>query len=121
MQAKFERSRFSSPRVTPINSEEPGKEKTSDNASREASETPKTSLNNAFTSKIPKEREKGNYSSIRFEMQLSGCTLQILQILQLFAIIKMSISETVRIHGLLACGGIPVLGARLKLYDASAY
>lgn len=42
-EAKFERSRFSSPRVTPINSEEPGKEKTSDNASREASETPKTS------------------------------------------------------------------------------
>ncbi|EFO17488.2 hypothetical protein LOAG_11011 [Loa loa] len=40
-EAKFERSRFSSPRVTPVNSEEPGKEKTSDNASRETSETPK--------------------------------------------------------------------------------
>ncbi|KAL3995629.1 Bromodomain family protein [Acanthocheilonema viteae] len=40
-EAKFERSRFSSPRVTPVNSEEPGKEKTSDNNSRETSETPK--------------------------------------------------------------------------------
>ncbi|CAG9529781.1 unnamed protein product [Cercopithifilaria johnstoni] len=40
-EAKFERSRFSSPRVTPVNSEEPSKEKTSDNASRETSETPK--------------------------------------------------------------------------------
>uniref|UniRef100_A0AAF5RWG6 Bromo domain-containing protein n=2 Tax=Wuchereria bancrofti TaxID=6293 RepID=A0AAF5RWG6_WUCBA len=42
-EAKFERSRFSSPRVTPVNSEEPGKEKASDNASRETSETPKAS------------------------------------------------------------------------------
>ncbi|MCP9263935.1 AT hook and Bromodomain domain containing protein [Dirofilaria immitis] len=40
-EAKFERSRFSSPRVTPVNSEEPGKEKISDNASRETSEVPK--------------------------------------------------------------------------------
>lgn len=41
LQAKFERSRFSSPRITPVNSEEPGKEKMSDNASRETSEVPK--------------------------------------------------------------------------------
>uniref|UniRef100_A0A0R3S0A0 Bromo domain-containing protein n=1 Tax=Elaeophora elaphi TaxID=1147741 RepID=A0A0R3S0A0_9BILA len=42
-EAKFERSRFSSPRVTPVNSEEPGKEKTFDNVLRETSETPKLS------------------------------------------------------------------------------
>uniref|UniRef100_A0A1I8EH27 Uncharacterized protein n=1 Tax=Wuchereria bancrofti TaxID=6293 RepID=A0A1I8EH27_WUCBA len=54
-------------------------------------------------------------------MQLSGCMFQILQILQLFAIIKVTTSERVRIHGLLACGGIPVLGARLKLYDATGF
>ncbi|VDK81478.1 unnamed protein product [Litomosoides sigmodontis] len=40
-EAKFERSRFSSPRITPVNSEEPGKEKISGNVSRETSEAPK--------------------------------------------------------------------------------
>uniref|UniRef100_A0A915PUL5 Bromo domain-containing protein n=1 Tax=Setaria digitata TaxID=48799 RepID=A0A915PUL5_9BILA len=40
-EAKFERSKFSSPRVTPVNSEEPSKERASDSSSREPNETPK--------------------------------------------------------------------------------
>ncbi|EJD73673.1 hypothetical protein LOAG_18915 [Loa loa] len=42
-------------------------------------------------------------------------------ILQLFTIINAAIGETVRIQGVLACGGTSVVGARLKLYDGGAY
>ncbi|VDK81479.1 unnamed protein product [Litomosoides sigmodontis] len=38
--------------------------------------------------------------------------------LQVF-IVSAKIGKTVRIHGLLACGGVSVLGARLKLYDGA--
>ncbi|CAG9529782.1 unnamed protein product [Cercopithifilaria johnstoni] len=53
-------------------------------------------------------------------MRLSGCLLSLLQVFQLF-IINAENGETVRIHGLLACGGASVFGARLKLYDGGEF
>ncbi|VDM93063.1 unnamed protein product [Onchocerca ochengi] len=50
-------------------------------------------------------------------MRKSGCLFLLLEILQLFAPVNSAVGETVRIHGVLACGGAPVFAARLKLYD----
>ncbi|KAM3718196.1 Transthyretin-like protein [Dirofilaria immitis] len=47
----------------------------------------------------------------------NGCLFLLLEVLKLFASVDGAVGETVRIHGVLACGGAPVIGARLKLYD----
>ncbi|VDO73025.1 unnamed protein product [Onchocerca flexuosa] len=40
-----------------------------------------------------------------------------MKIFQFFPPVNSEVGETVRIHGVLACGGASVLAARLKLYD----